>query len=104
MFGAIKLTKHPDLDQYKYSGCGIAFDRKGFFSLGNEIGENVILFGVDMISSLHIGNKGKDIFILGKGLTQGLEHTLTAKKLYWISFTENNTKFCLRLHHNETNS
>ena len=30
-FGAIKLTKHPDIDQYKYSGYGIAFDRKGFF-------------------------------------------------------------------------
>ena len=31
LFGAVKLTKHPDIDQYKYSGYGIAFDRKGFF-------------------------------------------------------------------------
>ena len=31
LFGAIKLTKHPDINQYKYSGYGIAFDRKGFF-------------------------------------------------------------------------
>ena len=52
---------------------------------------------------MEIGNKGKDILILGKGLTEGLEHTLTAKKLYSISFTKNNTKFCLRLHYNWTN-
>ena len=31
LFGAAKLTKHPDIDQYKYSGYGIGFDRKGFF-------------------------------------------------------------------------
>ena len=23
LFGAVKLTKHPDIDQYKYSGYGI---------------------------------------------------------------------------------
>ena len=27
--------------------------------------------------------------------TQGLEHTLTAEKLYSINFTEKNKKFCL---------
>ena len=43
LFGAVKLTKHPDIDQYKYSGYGIGFDRKAFFSLGNEIGRNVII-------------------------------------------------------------
>ena len=31
LFGAVKLTKHPDIDQYKYSGYLIGFDRKGFF-------------------------------------------------------------------------
>ena len=31
LFGAVKLTKHVDIDQYKYSGYGIRFDRKGFF-------------------------------------------------------------------------
>ena len=48
MFAAVKLTKHPDIDKCKYSAYGIGFDRKGFFSLGNEIGRNVITFGVDM--------------------------------------------------------
>ena len=36
-----------------------------------------------MSSSPHIDNKGKDIFILGKGPTQRLgEHSLTAEKVY----------------------
>ena len=40
-----------------------------------------MIFGVDMRSSVHVDNKGKDILILGKGPMQGLgEHCLTAKK------------------------
>ena len=92
MFGAVKLTKHVDVDQYKYFGYGIGFDRKGSYSIGNEIGRNVIIFGVDMSSSPHIDNKKKDILILGKGPTQGLEHTLSAEKIYSINFTEKNKK------------
>ena len=37
LFCAVKLTKHVDTDQYKYSGYGIGFDRKGFFSIGDEV-------------------------------------------------------------------
>ena len=70
LFGAIKLIKHSDVDNYKYSGYGIGFDRKGFFSLGNEIRKNVIIFEVDMSSSPHIDNKKKDILILCIGPTQ----------------------------------
>ena len=57
-----------------------------------------------MSLSSHIDNKKKDILILGKGPTQGLEHTLTAEKLYSINFTKENTKFCLSLHYNGANS
>ena len=47
----------------------------------------------------------KKIFlILGKGPTQGLEHTLTAEKLYLISFTKENTNFCLSLHYSGANT
>ena len=31
LFGAVKLTKHIDVNLYKYSGYGIGFDRKGSF-------------------------------------------------------------------------
>ena len=56
------------------------FDR--FFSVGKGVGKNVTIFGVDMSSSPHIDNKQKDILIIGKGPTQGLEHALTAERLY----------------------
>ena len=59
LFGAVKLTKHVDVDLYKYSGYGIGFDRKRFFSIGDEVGKNVIIFGVDMNSSPRIDNKKK---------------------------------------------
>ena len=57
-----------------------------------------------MSSSTNIDNKKKDILILGKGPTQGLEHTLSAEKMYSINFTEKNKKVCLSLHYNKENS
>ena len=36
---------------------------------------------------LHNDNNKKDILVLGKGQTQGLEHSLTAEKMYSINFT-----------------
>ena len=64
LFGAVKLTKTDHIDNYQYSGYGVGFDRKGSFSFpGLQFGQNMIIFGVDMSSSVHIDNKGKDIFI-----------------------------------------
>ena len=75
------MTKNADIDKYGYSGYGIGFDRKGSFSFPSSgYGQNVIIFGVDMSSSIHIDNKKKDILILGRGPIQGLESTLTAEK------------------------
>ena len=88
LFGAVTLTKNADIDKYGYSGYGIGFDRRSSFSFpSGGFGQNVIIFGVDMSSSAHINNKKKDILILGKGPTEGLEHTLTAEKMYLINFT-----------------
>ena len=53
-----------------------------------------------MSFSSHIDNKIKDILVLGKRSTQGLEHTLTAEKIYAINFTVSKKKFCLSLHYN----
>ena len=76
------MTKNADIDEYEYSGYGIGLDSRSSFSFpGDGFGQNVLIFGADMSSSLHIDNKKKDILILGKGPTQGLEHTLTAKKM-----------------------
>ena len=57
-----------------------------------------------MSSSAHIDNKKKNILVLEKGPTQGLEHTLTAEKMYSINFPLTKKKFCLSLHYNGANS
>ena len=57
-----------------------------------------------MSSSTKIDNRKKYILILGKGPTPGLEHALSAEKMYSINFTEHNKTFCLRLHYNGANS
>ena len=57
-----------------------------------------------MSFSSHSDNKKKDIVVLGKGPTQGLEHTLTAEKMYSINFKVTKKKFCLILHYNGANS
>ena len=105
LFSAVTLTKIPDIDKCQYSGYGIGFDRRSNFSFpGGGFGQNVLSFGADMSSSAHIDNKKKDILVLGKGPTQGLEHTLTAEKMYSINFTVTKKKFCLSLHYNGANS
>ena len=94
--GAVSLTKHVDIDQYKYSGHGIGFDRKEEFSFGIGFGRNCIIFGADMSSSVHANNKTKNILVLGKDFVQRLGNTtIYAEKLYSINFTENNKRFCL---------
>ena len=87
LFGAVTLTKNADIEKYGYSGYGIGFDRRSSFLFPSEgFGQNVLIFGADMSSSIHIDNKKKDILVLGRGPTQGLESTLTTEN-YSINFT-----------------
>ena len=88
LFCPVKLTKNADIDKYKYSGYRIGFDRKREFSFDNGFGQNVITFGADMSSSIHSTNSTK----------------IYAEKLYSINITKTNTKFCLSLHYNGSNS
>ena len=87
LFGGLKLAKNidliqiNDLDKYLYTNYGIGFDSGSEFSLPDgSASKNVIIFGVDMNSSVNIDNKKKDIFILGEGPTRRLDDssTLTA--------------------------
>ena len=65
---AVKLTKNPDIDKYKYFGYGTGFERRGEFSFSDGFGQNVIICGADMSSSVHANNKTKNILALGEGL------------------------------------
>ena len=88
MFRVVSITKNSDIDKNKYSGYGIGFDRIGVYLLPDgSFGRDVVNVGVDMSSSVHVDNKGKNILILGIGPTQGLgEHSLTAEKMYLVNF------------------
>ena len=57
-----------------------------------------------MSSSSKIDKRKKKILILDKDPTQGLEHTLSAEKMYSINFTENKKKICLNFHCNGAKS
>ena len=55
LFDAVKLTKNPDIDKYKYSGYSIGFDSRGSCThpSGGD-GKNVIIFGAYFSSSTHL--------------------------------------------------
>ena len=40
-----------------------------------------------MSSSVHVDNKKKDLLVLGKGPTHGLQHTMNVEEKYSINIT-----------------
>ena len=76
LFRSVKLTKNADLDKYKCTSYGLGFDFCSEVLFTDEsYGENVIIFGADLSSSVHVDNKGKDILILGEAPANGLDDT-----------------------------
>ena len=61
------LTKNADPDKYKYIKYGIGFDScsQSPWSDGGD-GKNVLIFGVDNSSSVHIDVRNKNILVLGE--------------------------------------
>ena len=59
MLGAVKLNTNADYGKNKYFHNNIGLDGSGSFSLSDGIGfgKNVIIFGVDMSSSVNVNNK-----------------------------------------------
>ena len=75
LFGTVSLTKYADIDEYRYSGYAIGFDRHGEFSFGNGLGKNCIIFGADLCSSSDANNQKNSIPVLGKDFVQGINGT-----------------------------
>ena len=104
LFGAVTLTKNAEIEKYKYSGYGIGFDRRSSFSFpGGRFGQNVLIFGADMSSSIHVDNKKKDIGFWKRTNTRIREY-FNCRKMYSINFRVTRKKFCLCLHYNGANS
>ena len=106
LFGLVKLTKTADPDNYKYSNYCIWFDfRSDFLFTNASMGKNVIIFKIDMSSSVHLDGKNKDILILAEWPTQGLDDmALTAEAVYPINFTQPSKRFVFSLNYNGSKS
>ena len=114
LFGAMQITKNAtDYDKNNYKGYGICFDERSQF--GHTIsengrahttnGRNVLIFGADMSFSTHATNRANHIYLMGDGLTQGInDTTLYAEKNYWRNVTDPGQKFVLSLHYNDDDS
>ena len=94
------------VDKCKYTGYGIGLDsRSEFLFTDGSYGKNVIIFGADMSSSVHVNNKRKNILTLSEGPTQKLDNTtLTAEAKYLTNCTHSGKKFVLSLPYNGSNS
>ena len=86
----MKITKNSDYSKNNYTGYGLCFDEGGEFGhtvkQGNFNGttnaRNVIIFGVDMSSSIHVTNRANSIYVMGKEFIQGInDTTIYAEKL-----------------------
>ena len=65
----------------------------------------MIIFDVDTGSSVHIDYNKKDILIVAKGPTDGLDETMvTAHETNFIDFTEQLKQLCSTLYYHELNS
>ena len=114
LFGAMQITKNAtDNDKNNYKGYGICSDERSEF--GHTITEggrahitdarNVLIFGADMSSSVHATNRANHIYLMGTGLTQGINNTaIYAEKNFYRNFTEFGKKCALSLHYNGDNS
>ena len=114
LFGAMQFTKNAtDNSKNNYKGYGIYFDERSEF--GHTITEggfdhttdarNVLIFGADMSFSVHATNSANHIYLMGTGLTQGInDTTIYAEKNFYRYFTDPVKKFVLSFHYNGNDS
>ena len=114
LFGAMQITKNAtDNSKSNYKGYGICFDERNEF--GHTITEgghahttgarNVLIFGADVSSSVHATNRANHIYLMGTGLTQGInDTTIYAEKNFYRNFTDFGKKLVLSLHYNGDSS
>ena len=114
LFGAKQITKNAtDNSKNNYKGYGICFDERSEFCHTITEGgfadttdaRNVLIFGADMSFSVHATNRANHIYLLGTGLTQGInDTTIYAEKKFYRNFTDFGKKFMLSLHYNGDDS
>ena len=88
-----------------YSGHRVTFDVVRSWSFDNNTARNAIIFGVYNILSFHADNFKNKFLMLGEGPTFGISGNFgSPEKKFSINFSKANTKFCLSLPYNASNS
>ena len=109
----MQITKNADTSKYDYKGYGKCFDERSEF--GHTVTEggfahttdarNVLIFGADMSFSVHKSKRANHIYLMGTGLTQGInDTTIYAENNFYRNFTDPGKKFVLSLHYNGDDS
>ena len=66
---------------------------------------NILIFGADMSFSVHRTYRANHIYLMGTGLTQGInDTTIIAEKNFYRNFTDPSKKFVLSSHYNGDDS
>ena len=104
-FGTLAWLGNAIKSKFIYNGQGIAFDRAGQWSYGNDFARNVIIFAVDINSSSDTDNRKDNFLVLDKAPTYDINVAINvgvaiADIKFTINFTKVNTKFSLSLHYN----
>ena len=98
-------NKNSDKEKDVYSGLRVTFDVVGSWSFDNNTARNAIIFGVYNILSFHADNFKNKFLMLGEGPTFGISGNFgSPEKKFSINFSKANTKFCLSLPYNASNS
>ena len=80
----MQITKNAtNNSKNNYKGYGICFDERSDFDhtiteggfVHTTDARNVLIFGVDMSFSTHATNRANNIYLMGKGLMQGINGT-----------------------------
>ena len=89
LFETVKVAENTNQYQCKYSGYHVRSDsRSECLWIDRSIEKNVIIFGVDNSSFVHIDDRN-NILVLGERPTKGLDNaTITAEARYPNNFTE----------------
>ena len=97
LFGAMQITKNAtDNSKNNYKGYGICFDERSEF--GHTITEGGFTHTTDARNVLivHATNRANHIYLMGTGLTQGInDTTIYAEKNFYRNFTDFGKKFML---------
>ena len=97
LFWALNLIENADCKNYRYSDYGIEFDARSKFSLPNVCwNKNAIFQGVNNSPFVNTDNRMKDILVLSKRKTQGLDDTTVAAGAeYPTDITQSGKRFVL---------